>query len=93
MLPLSNRLNAHLDEDQLPEAVEGDAWSQVMPVDKWHLRNARVPYGRPILDFLLLQTSDVNRGTQRAFDAVRKQEAGEGALASSIGLMLWQNSM
>ena len=82
----------HLDEDQLAEAVEGDAWAQVMPVDERHLRNARIPRGRPILDFLLLQTNDVNCDTLRTLDVVRKQEAGEGALASSIGLMLWQNS-
>ena len=63
-----------LNQDHLPKAVEGDAWAQVMPVDDRDLRNARIPRGRPILDFLLLQTNDVNCDTLRTLDVVRKQK-------------------
>ena len=60
-LAASRGFDAHLDQDHLAKAVQGDTWAQVFPVDKWHLRNTGKTYGRHTLCSysLLLQTDSM----------------------------------
>lgn len=54
------RSDDYLNQDHLPEAVEGGAWTQVVPMDERHLCNTSITYGRSsVRRFILLLQSDM----------------------------------